>query len=131
MGVHARNGWFSKVQELLDVMRERVRTGPCESQYFDKCSAQPRSDFFSRDGRGGPSSSKSEPEIIEVEFEEKRRDTQDVGKDHVGWTLIPRICPVLAPPSLWGCASGGSKRAFHRDADFWLSLLSLTLSIFL
>lgn len=32
---------------------------------------QPKGDFFSRDGRGNTTSKKSEPEIIDVDFEEK------------------------------------------------------------
>ncbi|CAN6569733.1 unnamed protein product [Malus baccata var. baccata] len=54
-------------RQFVGYKNQVIRCGSCGNTVW-----QPKSDFFSRDGRGGPSSSsKPEPEIIDVEFEEK------------------------------------------------------------
>ncbi|KAM1127086.1 uncharacterized protein LOC126628714 [Malus sylvestris] len=53
-------------RQFVGYKNQVIRCGSCGNTVW-----QPKSDFSSRDGRGGPSSSKSEPEIIDVEFEEK------------------------------------------------------------
>lgn len=52
-------------RQFVGYKNQVIRCASCGNTVW-----QPKGDFFSRDGRG-PSSSKSEPEIIDVEFEEK------------------------------------------------------------